>query len=265
VFVVGVGGRVEWEHDAPSCDELWMLPDGHLLFTTGHGVKEVARDHTEVFSYASKSEVYACQRLPDGDTFIAECNAGRLLEVKPDGAVAHEVRLLPDGRDGGHLYMRNARVLPDGGYLVAHYADQVVKEYDHSGAVRRTIPAPGGPHSIVRLPNGNTLIACGDLVPDETHAFEIDSAGKTVWEVRTRDLPGITLKLMTGMHRLPNGNTVLSNWQGHGHFKSGPHLIEVTPDKRVVWTFADHETMRTVSTVQILDVAGNPLRGEVWH
>ena len=45
---------------------------------------------------------------------------------------------------------------------------------------------------------------------------------------------------MTGLQRLPNGNTVMSNWQGHGQFGNGPHVIEVTPDKKVVWTFADH-------------------------
>jgi hypothetical protein len=32
-----------------------------------------------------------------------------------------------------------------------------------------------------------------------------------------------------------------------------PHIIEVTPDKKVVWTFADHQTMKTISQALILD------------
>jgi hypothetical protein len=64
---------------------------------------------------------------------------------------------------------------------------------------------------------------------------------------------------------LPNGNTVLSNWLGHGQFRKAPHLIEVTPDKKVVWTFADHDTMRTISSVQLIDVPGDPTRGEIFH
>ncbi len=265
VFIVAANGQVEWEHPAPSCDEVWSLPNGNLLFTTGHGVKEVTRSNQVVFNYESKSEIYACQRLPNGNTFIGECNAGRLLEVEPSGKVAREIRLLPQGKDGGHLYMRNARQLANGHYLVAHYGDQVVREYDVQGKVVREIPAPSGPHSVVRLADGHTLIACGDLLPDGARVFEVDAQGRTVWEIKSGDLPGISLKLMTGLHRLPNGNTVMSNWQGHGQLGSGPHIIEVTPARQVLWTFADHKTMKTVSSVQVLDVPGDATKGEVWH
>ncbi|MBA4149872.1 MAG: hypothetical protein H0X66_17300 [Verrucomicrobia bacterium] len=48
-------------------------------------------------------------------------------------------------------------------------------------------------------------------------------------------------------------------------FGKAPYLIEVTPDKKVVWTFADHETMRTISSVQLLNVPGDALKGEVMH
>lgn len=265
VFIVAGDGKVEWEHPAPSCDELWALPNGNLLFTTGHGVREVTRGKRVVFSYDSKSEIYACQRLPNGNTFIGECSAGRLLEVEPSGKIAKEIRLLPEGKNGGHLYMRNARRLANSHYLVAHYGDQVVREYDGEGKMVREIPAASGPHSVVRLPNGHTLIACGDLVPDGARVFEVDAAGRIVWEIKNRDLSGISLQLMTGLQRLPNGNTVMSNWQGHHQTGTGPQIIEVTPEKKIVWTFADHKTMRTVSSVQLLDVPGDATCGEVWH
>jgi len=134
----------------------------------------------------------------------------------------------------------------------------VVREYDANGQTLRSIPAPGGPHSAARLPNGNTLIACGDT-PGGPRAFEVDPAGKTVWEIKGDELPGISLKFLTGFQRLPNGNTVLSNWLGHGHFGEAPHLIEVTPAKQVVWTFADHKTMRTISSVLYLDTPGEAI------
>ncbi len=265
VFIVAANGQVEWEYPAASCNDLWVLPNGNLLFTTGHGVKEITREKQVVFNYASPSEIYACQRLANGNTFIAECNAGRLLEVEPAGNLAKEIRLLPEGKSGGHLYMRNARRLPNGHYLVAHYGDQVVREYDDHGKVVREIPAASGPHSVVRLANDHTLIACGDLMPNGARVFEVDAEGRTVWEIKSRDLPDISLKLMTGLQRLPNGNTVMSNWQGHGQLGSGPHVIEVTPQKQVVWTFADHQTMKTVSSLQVLDVPGDATKGEVWH
>lgn len=264
IFIVSAQGRVEWEYPAPSCDDLWVLPNGNLLFNTGHGAKEVTREKKVVFCYESKSEVYACQRLPSGNTFIGECNAGRLLEVDPQGKIVRQVRLLPEGANGGHAYMRNARWLANGNYLVCLYGQEVVREIDPQGRVVREIPAAGGPHSAARLPNGNTLIACGDK-HKQGQVIEVDPAGRTVWRVGTEELPGIRLYFMTGFQRLPNGNTLLSNWLGHGQFGKAPHLMELTPDKRVVWTFADHKTMRTVSSVQLLDVPGDAVRGEILH
>ena len=49
-----------------------------------------------------------------------------------------------------------------GGYVQVGM-EEMVKEYDAEGKVLREIRAPGGPHSAVRLPDGNTLVACGDM------------------------------------------------------------------------------------------------------
>jgi hypothetical protein len=265
VFVVSREGRVEWEYPAPNCNDVWALTNGNYLFTTGRGVLEVKPDKTVVFSYESKSEVYACQRLADGNTFVGECNSGRMLEITPAGKIAHEARLLPAGQDGGHLFIRNARRLDNGHYLVAHYSQQVVVEYDHEGEEVRRIPAPGGPHSVVRLPGGNTLIACADMDNAGRRVIEVNPEGRIVWSVADGELSGISLKFMAGLQRLPNGNTVMANWLGHGQFGKAPHVIEVTPDKKVVWTFSDHQTMKTISTVQLLDVPGDATHGKIWH
>ena len=265
VFLVDAGGNIEWSYDAETPNDVWALPNGNLLFNTGHGVKEVTRDKKVVFSYVSASDIYACQRLPNGNTFIGECSAGRLLEVDPSERIVHQVRLLPEGKDGGHAYMRNARRLENGNYLVAHYGAEVVREYDPNGKPVWEVAAPGGPHSVVRLPGGNTLIASADSGGAVPRVFEVDRDGKTVWEVRGDELPGISLKFMAGLQRLPNGNTVMCNWLGHNQFGKAPHIIEVTRAKQVVWTFADHKNMRTVSSIQLLDVPGDAVKGTVLH
>ena len=264
VFIVSRDGKIQWEYPAPNANDVWVLPNGNLLFNTGHGVQEVTRDKKVLFDYQSQSEIYACQRLANGDTFIGECDTGRLLDVDPAGKIVKELRLLPAGKDGGHAYMRNARRLDNGNTLVTHFGEQVVREYDPQGKVVREIPAAGGPHSVVRLPNGNTLISCGDR-KGGSRVFEVDTAGKTIWQVQGDELPGVSLKFMAGLQRLPNGNTVMANWLGHNQFGKAPHLIEITPDKRVVWTFADHQTMRTISSVQLLDVPADAPGGRILH
>lgn len=264
VFLIAADGTIQWEYQTASCNDLWVLPNGNLLFNTGHGVREVTRDRKVVFDYQSPSEIYACQRLPNGNTFVGECNAGRLLELDPHTNIVRQLRLLPAGTDGGHVYMRNARQLTNGHYLVTHYGEQVVREYRPDGSTVLSIPATGGPHSAIRLPNGNTLVSCGDS-PGGSRIFEADASGKCVWEVKDGDLPGIGLKFIAGLQRLPNGNTVLCNWLGHGQFGKAPHVVEVTPDKKVVWTFSDHKNLRTAASIQLLDVPGDAIRGGILH
>jgi hypothetical protein len=264
VLIVSQTGQIEWEFDgATQCNDIWVLPGGNLLFNTGHGVKEVTRDKKVVFDYESDSEIYACQRLTNGNTFIGECNGGRLLEVDPAGKIMKEVRLLPLGTDGGHAFMRNARRLQNGNYLVAHYGLNVVREYNPEGKVVCEIPAPGGPHSAVRLPNGNTLISCADG-PDGSRVFEVDAVGKIVWQVQGDELPGVSLRFMAGLERLPNGDTLMANWLGHrNQFGQSADLIEVTPDKRVVWKFFGGRKIKTISSALILDEAGD--KGGAWN
>jgi len=257
VFIVSRSGKIECEYDsATNCNDIWVLPNGNLLFNTGHGVKEVTRAKQTVFEYESASEIYACQRLTNGNTFVGECSAGRLLEVNPAGKIVKAICLLPDGAKGGHTFMRNARRLDNGNYLVAHYGLDVVREFDPAGKVVREIPAAGGPHSVVRLPNGNTLISCADG-KGGSRVFEVDMAGKIVWHVQGDELPGVSLRFMAGLERLPNGDTLMANWLGHRHqFGQTADLIEVTPDKRVVWTFSGGSQIKTISSALVLDESG---------
>jgi hypothetical protein len=191
-------------------NDVWALPNVNILFNTGNGAKEVTRDKEVVFSYESRSEIYACQRLSNGNTFISECNSGRLLEVSPNGNIVKGIKLLPDSIDGGHSYMRNARKLKNGNYLVAHYGLDKVCEYDSSGKMVMEIPVLGCPHSVIRLPRGNTIIACSDHNGDPQNV-EVDKKGTIVWQLSKNELPGIELKFMTGMQYLPNDNLLLTN------------------------------------------------------
>ena len=162
VFVME-NNQMVWKHKAPDSNDLWILPNGNILFTTGHGVLEMTRQNDTIFHYESKSPVFACQRLKNGNTFVGECVTGRMLEISPKGKIVKETCILPKGvKDGGFAFMRNARRLDNGHFLVAHYGDQCVKEYDANGKMVWKLDVPGGPHSLTRLPNGHTLIAVAD-------------------------------------------------------------------------------------------------------
>lgn len=264
VFIISEEGKPVWEYPAMHCNDVWMLPNGNILFNTGKGVKEVTRAKEVVFQYESQSDIYACQRLSNGNTFIGESNSGKLLEVSPTGKIVKQVNLLPDTADAGYAFMRNARRLSNGHFLVAHYGLDKVCEYNKKGKLVMEIPITGGPHSVIRLPGGNTLVACSDH-NGEPKVVEFDKKGRIVWQVLKNDLPGIELKFMTGLQRLPNGNTVMTNWLGHNQFGDAPHAIEVTPDKQVVWTYHNYSFIQTMSSIQLIDIELKDGLDEIWH
>jgi hypothetical protein len=70
---------------------------------------------------------------------------------------------------------------------------------------------------------------------------------------------------MTGLQRLPNGNTVMTNWLGHNQFGKAPHAIEVTRDKKVVWTYNDSSFIQTMSSIQLIDKEFDPKNSVILH
>lgn len=248
--VVNADGTIKIKEKAIHCNDLWVLPEGHILFTTGRGVKEIDSKGNVCFEYTTPSEVYAVQRLKDGNTFIGECSTGKLLTISPDGKVIKSVSIIPNNK-GNHAFMRNARILDNGHYLVTLYREKRVAEFDANGTEVWSCNVPAVIHSAARLANGNTLVACGDqgtpciqeIAPDKT----------VVWQLTNDDLEGEPLKFLCGFQLLPNGNLVISNWIGHGFFGKAPHLLEVTRDKKVVWTYDDHKNFLAVASIYVID------------
>ncbi len=117
---------------------------------------------------------------------------------------------------------------------MAHEGDAKVREYDSTGKVIWSYDIGTKVYSAVRLKNGNTLLGTGD----GHSVVEVDREKKVVWEVKEKDLPGIQLVWVTMVDRLPNGNTWIVNCHAG---PENPQILEVSPDKKVVWSFRDFE------------------------
>jgi len=252
VAILDAQGRVEWEVANPYvCHDIQVLPNGNILFPTSDTrIVEMTRDKRVVWEHVSRPkppytgrvEIHAFQRLADGNTMVSESGNRRIIEVDGAGRVVHEVPLIVDLPDA-HRDTRRARKLENGNYLVCHELDGVVREYDPRGRVvwayrldlggRPRTPTHAGHGTEVfnalRLKNGNTLIAGGN----NNRVLEVDRAGTIVWSIEHDELPGIRLFWVTSLQVLPNGNVVFGNTHAG---PDNPQLVEVTRDKRVVWT-----------------------------
>ena len=263
--IVGSDGKVIWRYPASTRDG-WVLPSGNILLAVskskdfpGGGVVEITRENKVVFEWkGTQSEVNTAQALPNGNIMLTEAGAKpRLLEINREGKIVVEV-LIQCQTANHHMESRMARKLANGNYLVPQLFDKVVREYTPQGKVVWEFKSPeqpknSWPFTAIRLANGNTLI---NLTNGNT-VVEVDAAGKIVWQLTNADLPAPLLNDPCGAQRLPNGNTVICSYAiGAKRTK----LIEVTPDKKVVWTFTE-EKGPGIHEVQILDTNGKPIEG----
>jgi hypothetical protein len=262
--IVDGTGKVVWSYPQGTRDG-WVLPNGHLLLAVskskdfpGGGVVEVTRDGKKLFAWrGTQAEVNTVQALPGDKLLVSEAGPQpRLLEIDRQGAILLEVPLQCQTTNH-HMESRMARKLANGNYLVPQLFDKVVREYDAGGRVVWEVKTPHWPFTAIRLPNGHTLINCtyGNL------SIEVDREGHTVWELSNKDLTEPLIKDACGGQRLPNGNTVIC---AYGVGANRTKLLEVTPNKKVVWTFTD-PAPHGIHEVQILEtdgkaVAGLPLR-----
>jgi hypothetical protein len=257
-FIVAADGHTEWTYPHSTRDG-WVLPNGHLLLVLsaseklpGGAVLEINRRGEKFFEYkGSQAEVNTAQKLPNGNIMLTEAGPKpRLLEVSAEKKLVLEFPLICQNTNY-HMESRMARKLANGNYLVPQLLDKVVREYDPTGKVVWEVNTPHWPFTAIRLPNGHTLIDCtyGNL------CIEVDAAGKTVWQLSNQDLPKAWIKDACGAQRLPNGNTVIASY---GIGAERIKLLEVTPAKKVVWTYTDARE-HGIHHFQILDGSGAPL------
>lgn len=256
-FIADRAGKGTWSYPHSSRDG-WVLESGNVLLALsrskaypGGAAVEVDRAGKVLFEFkGTQSEVNTVQPLGDGKVLLTEAGARpRILEVDRTGKVLTEVPLQAQTKDH-HLQTRMTRKLAGGNYLVPQLLDRVVREYDPTGKVVWEAKTPHMPFTAIRLPDGNTLIGCtlGNLV------IEVDRVGREVWRVTNDDLPGKPINDACGVQRLASGNTVITS---HHATAGQVKLVEVTRDKKVVWTYTDGRKPG-IHHFQILDADGKP-------
>lgn len=276
-IILSAQGAVEWETDLPfTAHDISVLPGGNILLHTGPAtIQEITPEKKVVWQWEGKPkeangprvEIHGFQRLRNGLTMVAETGNRRIIEVDHEGKIVHETPLTVD-RPDSHRDTRLARKLDNGNYLVAHEGDGKVREYDPTGKVVWTYaldlagrPEQGGHDghgthvfSAIRLKNGNTLIGGGD----NNRVIEVNPAGKIVWSLDYNELPGIRLFWVTTLQALPNGHIIIGNTHAG---PENPQLIEITHDKKVVWTMKDMNHFgNDLCASQVLDVKGRVIR-----
>jgi outer membrane protein assembly factor BamB len=227
LVVVEPDGRVSWELKWGGIHDVHVLPDGHILVQLG--AAKVAE-----IDPASKLVVWSY------DSATQNGNAGKKVEV-------HAFQPLGDGR-----------------LMIAESGPGRIIEIDRDGKLLKEVPLKiehPHPHTETRLarklPSGNYLV-CHE--GDGTVREYDGPSGQLVWEyvvpmfeqpAKPGHGPEAYGNKCFAAVRLPTGNTLISTGNGHG-------VIEVTPEKKVVWQIQQRDLPGIVlAWVTTLDVLPN--------
>lgn len=253
-------GKVIWTYSTGNgyeYDDSWVLSNGNVLFTRMQYVAEVTPDKRVVWRYDAPkgTEIHSCQPIDkDRVLFILNGIPPKLMVINTRTSQLEVEQVMPfpsPSTRAVHGQFRRVRYTAQGTYLVPFLSMNKVVEYDKNfnEVWSYSIPTPW---AAVRLNNGNTLIT--DERDIETR--EVNAKGETVWSIKPSDLPEPYRYANTqSATRLANGNTILCS---RGGANQGPQLVEVTPDKKVVWVLQDWVNLGAATGVQILDEPGVP-------
>ncbi|MGD0480159.1 MAG: hypothetical protein ABSA42_08315 [Terracidiphilus sp.] len=253
-------GKVVWTYSTGSgneFDDVWMLSNGNILFTRMQYIAEITPDKKVVWRYDAPkgTEIHACQPM-DKDRVLFMINGipPKLMVINTRSSRIEVEQVMPfpsPSMRRVHGQFRRVRYTAQGTYLVPFLSMDKVVEYDKdfNEVWSYNIPKPW---AAIRLKNGNTLIT--DEADVETR--EVNPNGETVWSIKPTDLPEpYRYGNAQSATRLENGNTIICS---RGGTNQGPQLVEVTPDKKVVWVLQDWVNFGPATAVQILDEPGIP-------
>lgn len=190
-------GKPRWKiQGVMGAMDAQVLPNGRILVAENSGNRVTERDlkgniHWE---YRTPGNPVCCQRLPNGNTFIAMYN--NVMEVSHD-----QKTVLYNINKGPQFHIFSAHKMKNG-HVVTMTAQGVIHVFDPiANKDIRTINTgqAGGWCSVEGLANGRFLIA----TMNNGQVREIDADNKSHWSVNLNGAFRAT--------RLPNGNTLVAS------------------------------------------------------
>lgn len=260
LFLVN-NGKVIWTYSCGGkgeIDDVWLLSNGNVLYTRQFSIEEVTPKKEVIWHYdvPQGSEIHTCQPIGlDKVMFVLQGLPPKLMMYDAKTKKMETLHELPAVSKTDpktvHTQFRRFRLTDKGTYLAPFLKMDKVVEFDKdfNEIWSYSIPTPW---TAFRLKNGNTMITS----EKDKLTREVNPKGETVWEIKPSDLPkGLTLANTQSCVRLASGNTVICSQGARG---KSFQMIELTPDKKVVWVLQDWEKLGPATAIQILDDPGTP-------
>ncbi len=234
-------GTLLWDFPNSNAHDVQLLPNGNILINPGV-VREVSPDKQVVWEVGRPivQSAESCQRLPNGNTMVADNGAHAILDITPDKQVVWRYDV-PNG-----AAMRQSRRLANGNTLICASSDHVVLEVNPAKEIVWKYEVPF-PYLAQRLENGDTLISSGEGAGKKGYfLIEVDAAGKTVWKYGGDDAPSEErLNWPSGFARTADGTIYVSECHSA--------LLRVISPDRKSFRIIKSPAMKHAATIVVVD------------
>jgi len=239
-------GTKVWSFPNKKSHDVQVLANGNVLINPGV-VQEVTPDGKIVWEVGKPVVLNpeSCQRLPNGNTMIADNAAHAILDVTPEKQVVWRYEV------PGKPNMRQVRRLANSNTLICASSNHEVLEVSPAKEIvwRYTLPFP---YLAQRLENGNTLISSGAGAGKQGHfLIEVDPAGSTIWKYGGDEAPADErLNWPSGFVRVPDGTIYVSECRS-------ARIRVISPDRKS-FRFITSPVMKHAATIAVVDTIAAP-------
>ncbi|MGE3808600.1 MAG: HEAT repeat domain-containing protein [Gemmataceae bacterium] len=163
-------GEVVWQTAANRPISCQRLPNGNTFIACRNQLIEVDRSGKELYKITRGYDILSAQKLRNGE-IACLVNSQRLLRLDTKGK---ELKAISVGPVSGYVQFD---MLPDGGVVVPQQGLNKVVEYDADGKERWHVNV-NSPFSAEKLPGGRVLVTN----MNQGKVMEVDRSGKVIWE-----------------------------------------------------------------------------------
>ena len=254
-------GKVAWSHIPPGKVWDFVLLDDSVVYPIITDVQEVRRvDFTGKVKWSwpyrqGYREIINITRS-GRDLVISGQMPPEAIVMGIDGKVQKKIPV-PVKYPHHHGQLGNVYAVKDGHYLVQLWGEGSVLEVDDSGKeiwryqvskTNRGRHPEGTVQDVLRLRNGHTMVACGT----QARVLELDERGKLFWEFDASEYPELNFTNACSLQQLKDDSILVTNFL-RGNTGRGAHAFQLSSDRKVIWTYGDHQNFSATSQVWAIE------------
>lgn len=259
---VDTRGNVIWEHRPEGKVWDFVLTDDNTLIypiiTDEQEVRCIDFEKNVKWSWPYADEFREIINITQHQSqlIVSGQKPPRAILMDVDGTIQKKLPI-PARYQHHHGQLGNVYAVGNEHYLAQLWGEGTALEVDKNGKEvwRYQVPRfgkgryPAGTvQDLLRLDNGNTLLACGT----QARLLEVNRSGKIVWEFTGSDHPKLNFTNACNLQKLRDGSVLVTNFL-RGNSGRGAHAFRLSKEKKITWTFSDHRKFTATSQVWAIE------------